>query len=144
MTQPFDLNNKTRYTVWCAAPDTISTVYATNLSEWNADMIVNEMNSLDDSVDYRYAPMEDDDLVVLAYQEHMVSSNQEWDTPQCCSGLGDFLNQVHLWLLGEDVPPNSFVDIPLSLVEHVGQEIVDRQLAIEHSDNLSRYIAGTF
>jgi hypothetical protein len=34
-------------------------VYATNLSEWDADMVVNEMNSIDDSADYRCCPMAD-------------------------------------------------------------------------------------
>ena len=59
MTKPFDLNNKTRYTVWMCYADKADEVYATNLTEWDADMIVNEMNGIDNSADYRYCPVAD-------------------------------------------------------------------------------------
>lgn len=62
MTQPFDTNNKTRYTVWMCYADKPDEVYASDLSEWDADMIVNEMNSLDDSADYRYCEATEEDI----------------------------------------------------------------------------------
>jgi hypothetical protein len=55
----YDLNNTTLYTVWMCYADKPDEVYATNLSEWDADMVVNEMNSIDDSADYRYCPVAD-------------------------------------------------------------------------------------
>jgi len=57
MTQPFDTTNATRYTVWVCYADKPDTVYATYVTEWDADMIVNEMNSIDDTADYRYCEM---------------------------------------------------------------------------------------
>jgi hypothetical protein len=55
----YDLNNTTRYTVWMCYADKPDEVYATNLSQWDADMVVNEMNSIDDTADYRCCEMGD-------------------------------------------------------------------------------------
>ncbi len=55
----YDLTNTTRYTVWMCYADHPDKVYATDLFQWDADMIVNELNSLDDSADYRCCEMGD-------------------------------------------------------------------------------------
>ena len=54
----YDLNDKTPYTVWACAPGKPDEVYATGLTLWDAEFVQNEMNSLDDSVDYRVAKAE--------------------------------------------------------------------------------------
>lgn len=55
MTKLFDLNYKTPYTVWACGAEGEDLVYATNLTQWDADLICNEMNSIDDTMDYRVA-----------------------------------------------------------------------------------------
>lgn len=59
MTQPFDTNNTTRYTVWMCYADKPDEVCTSGLTEWDADMVVNEMNSIDESAEYRYCEMGD-------------------------------------------------------------------------------------
>ena len=140
----YNLNNKTRYTVWACTPDQPDRVYATGLSEWDADMVVNEMNSIDDTVDYRMGPETEDAIVMDAFQEHVVLSNQEWNTPDYYIGLRDFQEQVHMWLLGEDVPPNSCYEVPYSLVESVGKQLRERAIQStedEISELYSEYIS---
>ena len=51
----YDLNNTTKYTVWAVRATGPDVVYASGLSQWDADLVCNEMNSLDDTADYRVA-----------------------------------------------------------------------------------------
>ena len=139
----YDLKNKNRYTVWACTPDKPDRVYATGLTEWDADMVANEMNSIDDEADYRVCIETADAIAMDAFQEHVVLTNQEWGTPNYYTGFWEFKNQVHDWLMGEEVTPNSCIEVPLSLIESVGQQLVDEEYKVPISELYSEYIAHT-
>ena len=54
----YDLNNTTRYTVWAIGAAGEDLVYATDLTLWDAEFVRNEMNGIDDTMDYRVAAMD--------------------------------------------------------------------------------------
>jgi hypothetical protein len=49
----YDLTDTTRYTVWACYADKPDEAYAEGLTLWQAEFVVNEMNSIDDAADYR-------------------------------------------------------------------------------------------
>jgi hypothetical protein len=95
----YDLNNKTLYTVWACGATDEDLVYATGLTEWDADLVCNEMNSIDEAYDYRVAPVDGAEL----YHRRFTT-----DTDM--------------------TPDEEYAEV----------------MAKEHSDNLHRYITGTF
>jgi hypothetical protein len=54
----YDLNDTKRYTVWACSTKGEDLVCVTGLTLWDADLVCNEMNSLDDEHDYRVAVMD--------------------------------------------------------------------------------------
>jgi hypothetical protein len=49
----YDLNDTTKYTVWVCQPNYPDQVYASGLTLWDAEFVINELNSIDELRDYR-------------------------------------------------------------------------------------------
>jgi hypothetical protein len=56
------------------------------------------------------------DKATRLFEEHVVCTNQEYDTVDYYHGLEFFLQQCNAFEHGDDVPPNPYIEVPLSLV----------------------------
>ncbi len=58
----YDLNDTKRYTVWACGIKGEDLVCVTNLTLWDAELVRDEMNSIDDEYDYRVAVMDGSEM----------------------------------------------------------------------------------
>ena len=58
-------------------------------------------------------------VVTRAFEEHVVCTNQEYDTVDYHHGLEVFLHQVESVAYGEEVVPNPYIEVPLEFVHIV-------------------------